>query len=66
MYFIKPSIESIELSLSTILIASSNVVRKTVAAKVAFPPTDVSQFLSVKILRYLLQEASDIFCAYFR
>ena len=66
MYCIKPAIESQELSSSTLLIAFLNVVRKIVAAKVAFPPTNFSQFCSVKILRYLLHAASDFFCADFK
>ena len=63
MYFIKPLIESTELSSSTLLIAFLNVERKTVAAKVAVPPTNSSQFCSVKTLRYLLHATSDFFFA---
>ena len=61
MYCIKPLIESQELSVSTVSIAFLNVDRKTVAAKVAFPPTKFSQFFSVKILRYVLHASLSSF-----
>ena len=57
--------ESQALSLSIVSIAILNVERKTVAAKAAFPPTNFSQFFSVKISRYLLHAASSLFSADF-